>query len=230
MVANVREKIGLGIYTPAEAARYARIHTATMARWIHGDQRGSAVVEAELEGSGERIVTFLDFVQALAIRAIRTRHRVPLSKIREGVRYSKDRHGLPHPLARKHATYLFRGELYIRLESEDEATFSQISGIGKGQLAHSKVIELFMENMSFDAEGLAQLYRPFAYRDRTVVMNPDRMFGQPMLDSCDYSVEALIAAVDSEGGVDAVADVYGVEKDDVLAAIAYDDHLRGLGG
>ena len=231
MVANVKEKIGLGIYTPAEAARYARVHTATLARWIHGDDRGRAVVDAQLSGDQDRIITFLDFVQALAIRAIRTRHRLPLSKIRDAVSYTRQRLGLTYPLARKHTTYLFRGDLYVRLETENEEEFitdyMQVSGIGKDQLAHAKVIELYMENLSFDATGLASTYRPFEYKDRVVVMDPQRRFGQPMLDSCAYTIEALIGAVDTEGGIDAAAAAYGVEREDVLAAIAYDDYLRG---
>jgi len=227
MVANVKEKIGLGIYTPAEAARYARVHTATLARWIHGDDRGHAVVDAQLSGDQDRIITFLDFVQALAIRAIRTRHRLPLSKIRDAVSYTKERHGLTHPLARKHTTYLFRGNLYVRLETETDHEFMQVSGIGKDQLAHAKVIELYMENLSFDATGLASTYRPFESRDRVVVMDPQRRFGQPLLDSCAYTIEALIGAVETEGGIDAAATAYGVEREDVLAAIAYDDYLRG---
>ena len=228
MVANVIDRIGLGIYTPSEAARYARVHTSTMSRWIHGDCRGLPAVDAQLANNEERVVTFLDFVQALAVRAIRHKERVPLDKIREAIQNAKKYYNLEYPLARKHTTYLFRGEVYVRLEVEDENEFSQVSGVGKGQLAHNKVIELYMENLSFDDEsGLADEYKPFLYRDREVRINPKIRFGQPIVEPCGYSAEALIDAVETEGGIESAAHVYGVDPDDVRAAIAYDDYLRG---
>ncbi len=75
----------VGLYTPAEAAHYARVPTALMVRWIHGNKQGDAVVTAELPNDIEKTVTFVDFVQSLAIRAIRLHHRVPLQKIREAI-------------------------------------------------------------------------------------------------------------------------------------------------
>ena len=63
------DKLGIGIYTPEEAAFYARVKTQVLNRWLFGDGRGANVVKPERCGKDEdRIVTFLDLVQAIAIR------------------------------------------------------------------------------------------------------------------------------------------------------------------
>src|SRR5690349_307789 len=98
-------KLGVGIYTVAEAAFYARVHPTTLHRWLYGTADGEAVLRPEIED--EKIVTFVDFVEALAVRAIRLEHKLSLSKIRQAVKVATDTYGVLHPLAREHITYLF---------------------------------------------------------------------------------------------------------------------------
>jgi hypothetical protein len=40
MVMVAKKYLGLGMYTPAEAAMYARVSTQLMSRWIHGSAAG----------------------------------------------------------------------------------------------------------------------------------------------------------------------------------------------
>ena len=51
------------------------------------------------EEAGEKIVTFLDFVQALAIRRLRNEWHLPLQKIREGYYRAKKDFKLKYPFA-----------------------------------------------------------------------------------------------------------------------------------
>jgi hypothetical protein len=104
--------VGVGIYAPEEAAQYARISQQTMSRWIWGDAKGDAVIKAELSSRGEKekLVTFLDFVQALAIRSVRisTRTKFPLQKIRQARINATEKYSLDFPLAaRGHRIFIF---------------------------------------------------------------------------------------------------------------------------
>ena len=216
--------LNVGLYTPAEAAYYARVHTSTMKRWIHGDRRGAPVVHAELRDDPNKTVTFLDFVQALAIRAIRREHRVPLSKIREAVRHAQKRYGVPYPFAmQRHKTYLFERDVVIDLQ----VGLVQISGKRKDQILIREIAELYMEDLSFDRKGLAAKYRAFAYRDREIVMDPSRRLGQPVVLSCGYTASALLDAYRTEGSVAAAAETHGVSPEDIELVIRYDDFLQG---
>ena len=76
--------LGKGMYTVAEAALYCRVTTAMMTRWLFGTASGEPVMVPQF-GTEERLVSFLDLVQTLAIREIRNQHKVPLPKFRQAL-------------------------------------------------------------------------------------------------------------------------------------------------
>ena len=67
--------------------------------------------------SEHRVVTFLDFVQALAIRAIRQHHHISLDKIRTAIDRAENEFKVQWPLARKHTIYLLGRDIQIVLEA-----------------------------------------------------------------------------------------------------------------
>src|SRR5687768_6967785 len=141
MVAQARELLGLGLYTPAEAAMYARVPTSTVSRWIHGTTGGLPAVRAQVPASDEKVVTFLDFIQSLAIRAIRTTRKVPLNKIRETVERAHEQYGIEYPFARRHTTYLLGDEVLLDLR---DFGLVQVTGKQANQLAMKKVVEIYL--------------------------------------------------------------------------------------
>lgn len=219
-----RTFLGIGLYTPTEAAFYARVHTSTMTRWIHGNRRGEPVVSAKLPGDPERTITFLDLVQALAIRAIRREHHVPLAKIREAVNHAQERYGIEHPFAMRHETYLFGKEVHIEVP---DVGLVQVSGRHKDQIAMRKVAELYMDDLTFTGEGLASCYCAFERNGRKIVIDPSRRLGQPLIESCGYTAQALLDACRTEASVEAAVEICGVDREDVELAIRYEDYLLG---
>lgn len=219
--------LGRGIYTVSEAAFYARMHTATLTRWLHGSTEGKAVLRPE--SSDERIVTFNDFVDALAIRAIRLEHKVPLPKIRQAVKTAEDKYGVGHPFARKHVTYLYNKDIYIRLPGDSETTEEQYVQISGKHSGAQLIFEVHLEDIGFDIEGLAKEYSVFQWSNKTVRMDPRVHFGEPMLPS-GYSFLTIRDAVTSEGSADNAAKAYGVSIEEVSLACRCYDHLIGLDG
>jgi hypothetical protein len=239
MIATVADFLGQGIYTPAEAAFYAREHTATIERWLRGDARGAPVVEAQFDD--ERFVSFLDFVQALAIANIRRQYDVPLQTIRQAVDEARHRHGVEYPFAENHRVYLLdrwqgeepgqhderaqrerRYDLYIRRPDE---SMVQLTGRHRGNLTFKEIVQLYLKQLDFGPSGLAVQYRPFRYDGLEIVMNPKRRFGEPLTPS-NYTAEALWDAVQTEGSIDAAAMACGVERREVELACSYLDYLR----
>jgi len=222
---NAKQAIGIGIYTPSEAAYYARVHPSTMRRWIHGNRAGEPVVHAQLTGDPERTVTFLDLVQALAVRAVRREHRVPLPKIRAAVDHARDRYGVEYPFAMHHRTFLFGNEILIELPKRGGLV--QLSGKHRDQHVMREVAELYMEDLTFAKDGLAVEYSAFKHDRKEVIINPILRLGQPVVKTCSYTVSALLEAYRTEGSIARAAKTYGVEPKDVELAIRYDDYLRG---
>lgn len=240
MITLVDPLVGVGLYAPDEAAQYARIKRETMARWIWGDSKGEAVVRAQLSaiGESEKLVTFLDFVQALAIRSVRisTKSKFPLQKIRKASIEAAGRYSLAFPLAaRNHRIFIFgprsapsKCEMVIEIgatEVEAQERLLQLTGKKKGNYIIADIAEPFMEELDFGKSDYAEKFTAFVHKGRKIVMDPKMRLGEPYLPSCGYTARALWDAYQSEGGIDHAARAYGVDKEDVEAAYKYFDYL-----
>lgn len=232
----IADKLGVGIYSPAEAAFYARVTRPVMTRWVFGDNKGKSVIERQFRDSPEKVVTFLDFVQTLAVREVRNRHGLSLQRIRQGVDEARKRYGIEYPLACRHTIYLFsdqtgkgHGHIVIRRPEDDggvEEQYIQLTGRGKGNLMMLPVVEMFLDDLQFDpGTGLASQFTPMVGENATVVLNPHRRFGEPIIDPGGYTAEALWHATNTEGGIEAAAEAYGVSVGQVILANKYFDML-----
>ena len=190
---RISDNLGLGIYSPAEAAFYARVAQRMMTRWVFGDSKGKPVIERQIPDSSEKIITFLDFIQTLAVREVRIRHKLPLQKIRLGVDEARKRYGIKYPLACQHTIYLFsdqkgegHGDIVIRHPDDNglvEERYVQLTGKGRGNLMMRPVVEMFLQDLQFDPQTrLATQYSPMRCNGATVVLNPHRRFGEPIIE------------------------------------------------
>jgi uncharacterized protein (DUF433 family) len=228
MVVLTKNTLGIGLYTPEEAAFYARVRTDTINRWMFGNARGGRVIEPQVSADGDKVVTFLDFIQALAIRAIRTKHKVPLEKIRQAVDLARDKFGIPYPFAVEHTTYLFsdkqdQGHGDIILKIKDQLVVA--SGQDQCNLVMNEIAELYMRDLVYDrATGLASRYTAWASPSGgQIVMDPRRRFGEPIVESCGYTAETLWEAYEIEGGVKPAAEAHGVSEREIELALEYHD-------
>ena len=217
-----RVSAGIGIYTLPEAAKYARISPVTLSRWLKGSTAGERVIPNQ--NTDTRIVDFVEFVQALAVRNLRLHYGISLQKIRDAVERAETDYGVRHPFARQHTCYVFEHQLWITLEGQ---TFIQVSGRNHGQSAMTPVIARFLVDVSFDPEtGLANQYKAYERGSHKIVMNPKLRFGEPILDDCGYTPEALFQAAKTEGSAERAALIYGVSKEQVDVCIDYFDYLQ----
>jgi uncharacterized protein (DUF433 family) len=211
-----------GIYTPAEVALFAKLHPSTLCRWFYGNNMGRPVMPHE--NAGEKVLTFLDLVQAIAVRTIRHEYRVPLPKIREAVERAQRHYKLTNIFARPHCTVLFSGDIFIYPEGGVAPV--QVSGKQPNQMGLKTVVELYQRDLSFDENGLAKLYSAFRYANAVVLMDPAVRFGEPYVEGCGYSARTLRDAVLSEGGVTEAAKAFGVSEEAVEVAYRYYDSLE----
>lgn len=235
----IADHLGVGVYSVAEAAFYARVAPALMSRWVFGSSRGRPVIDRELRDEDEKIVTFLDLVQTLAVREIRQRFQMSLQKIRDGIDAAKQKYGLAHPLAERHRIFLFHdgsgkghGEIVIRLDRDVDGVdvgkdrHLQLTGRHKGNYVMTPIVEPFLDDLTFDKDtGLASLYAPMKDGDFTIVLDPRRRFGEPLVDPCGYTAAALWHATNTEGGIEDAARAYDVPTEAVRLANRYFDFL-----
>lgn len=216
---------GTGLFCAEEAAFYARIHPATMKRWLDGGTSGNRVFQSEMaEHADQKFATFLDFVQAMAIRSIRTRPgaKISLQKIRATVNYAESR-GVRYPFARVHTTFWDGRDIHIKVNGTD---YVQATGVNIHQASLSPIVETYMLDLTFNPEtGLANRFRAFTYNGCDIFMDPEIRFGEPVVESCGYTARTLWEAVETEGSIDAAAHAYGLKSNEVECAIRYQDFL-----
>jgi len=206
--------IGLGVYTLQEAALYAGISSHKLSRWLFGSGRYPAVFDSQLYA--DRLVSFYDMVQAMAVDRARAR-RIPLRKVRKAIERAQEDYHLSLPLAYKHILYFDR-ELHIQLDGQ---RIVELTGPVRGQTMMEKIMEPFMKLLCFDDNGLAQAYIPFQRYGRKIVLNPKRQFGQPIVEGTGYRADVLANAYRIEGTVESVMEEFNVDSDVVNAAVDY---------
>ena len=223
MVAAATKFLGIGMYTPAETAMYARISSRMMSRWIHGDGAGAAAIRAQVPDDSQKTGTFLDFIQVMAVRAIREQRKtITLQKIRQAIETVTNM-GDPYPFARRHATYLLNDEIHIQVEDKG---LVQASGRQRGQYAMKQIVEIYLDDLSFDSTGLANEYTAYESAGVKIVMRPGIRFGEPVVLESQHTAWTLWQACMSEGSVEAAAKAYGVPVNEVRVAFKYIDSIR----
>jgi len=224
---SVGDKLGVGLYTPAEAAMYVRARPEAISRWVHGSAKGERVVRPRFEADHERVITFVDMVQALSVRAVRTQaRRVPLHAIRDAVRKVESQHGIEYPLARRHLLFYFDKSVFIKLEGSDSIVGLTSKDIGQHLLR--PIVEPYLEEISFGDDGLAETWKPMSRGELSIKLDPTVRFGQPTIAPHNILASTLADAVVAEGSIEAAADVHGVDRSAVVLAVKYFDSLTGL--
>jgi uncharacterized protein (DUF433 family) len=237
---RMADLLGIGIYSPTEAALYARVTTSLMNRWMFGNKQGEAVISPQVGTPEEKDVSFLDFVQALAIRRIRKDHPgVSLQTIRDAYVRARNEFKQPYPFAldstriglfgppndpKKQIIWLCIGE-----DEEGARKYFQLTGRQHHNKMIGEVVRSYAYRLVFDdTTKLAKKYLAFppsSSASEFIVMDPQVRFGEPFLESCGYTARTLYDAYISEGSAERAATVYGVKREQVELAMEYFDYL-----
>lgn len=230
-----QDYVGVGLYAPAEAARYARIAPRKFSRWLYSQK---PVFQPQL-GKEEGIVTFMDFAQSLSILDIRLMAGVPLQKIRKAYEFAQKSYDVAYPFGVRHGMFIFgnldkpkRCNIGIFLprpggSSEDEQKEEfirrvQLTGRDRGATLINVVVQEFSKRIEFNPQtSLASRYVAHESNGFKIVMDPSIRFGKPFIEGVGYEAETLAEAAVSEGGIDRAARLYHVEPDAVRAALDY---------
>ena len=219
---------GIGVYSIPEAARYAKMNQATLRTWFGGVKNRPPLRETEIASSDFKAITFLEFIEAVAIRSLRVDYKVSLQTIRQAIKNASKKYEIEHPFAhRDHRTVLIGRDLHIFL-AEDLKNPVQLTGKAIGQKSFRPCIEAYMKELDFDSTGLARLYRAYTFNGENIVMNPSVHFGEPIVQAHGYTAHTLYQAALAEGGIGRAANIYEVPEAAVEAAYRYFNQELGV--
>jgi uncharacterized protein (DUF433 family) len=229
MILEESVRTAAGLYTLKEAADYARMHHRTLAGWMYGGTSISQLRPPQIPLTEGKYLTFVEFVEALAIRNLRVNYDVPFQKIRQAVNEAKEKYGVEYPFSNKtHKTFLIKPDLHIRLGGGD---LVQLSGKDRGQTSMKVCLEQFMHDLEWDATETANGYIAYRYpvqdQDPVIIkMRPGIYFGAPVVEGTGHTADTLWKAALAEGSMEKVAEYYEVNANSVIAACRYCEEIK----
>jgi uncharacterized protein (DUF433 family) len=175
----------------------------------------------DIDSGDEKALSFLDFVETLAVRSFRIDYGVTLGAIRQAMEFSEEQFGIRHIFARQDHRTLIDNHRQLHIILAGEKNPIAISGKGKGQISFQECIEGYMRDLRFDANGMADLYTAFRFESQKVIMRPTFHFGEPIMEENGYPPDVLWRGVIAEGSFERAAEMYDVSVASVEAAYRY---------
>jgi uncharacterized protein (DUF433 family) len=213
------------MFSEAEAARLLRVPQSTLHWWLDGGTyRGRSYRPViRLEPTGERTVTWAEFVEAGLLREYRRTHGVKLSELRPVIDRLRDEYGTPYPLA--HHRPLVGGRQLLLEVQQDAGLDAELClvAVANNQLVLTPAAESFVKRVEW-ADDIAVSWRPHDDPRSPVRMSPDVRFGKPAIRG--VSTEVIWEQLESGAGVDEVARDFDLEPADVRWAYGYESSVR----
>jgi uncharacterized protein (DUF433 family) len=217
--------VGIGLYTPVEAARLISVPLSTLQRWLIGYRVGEREYDPlwplQLDLGDERTyLSFLDLVQARVAMAF---INVGLSsqKVRRGIELGRKVLGTHYPFAS--ARFRTDGNTVMLQVLTPDADDKLIDLFKDGQYVMKKIVEPSLKGLEF-GKDLAIRWWPAGKGDR-IVVDPRRQFGQPIDAETGVPTSVLAAAVTAEGSAEKAARAYRVPIAAVRRAVRFEQKL-----
>lgn len=223
-------ELGKGAYTPAEAARLLRVPPGKLRRWILGysyrQTSGNMGRQEPLWPlqyaviDDEPILGFRDLIEARTIHKLRA-IGLGLPTIRECLKAASEIAGDSHPFSTKR---LKTDGKRLYLELMDSGDRIVVIDLKNKQHAFSEVIKQTFLDLEFDGDVAARWW--LNPDRRTLVIDPERSFGQPITAREGIPTYRLAQAVRAEGSVSRVARIFDVDVKTINDAIRFEDNLK----
>lgn len=220
--------IGLGIYSIPEAARLTKVPNNTIYRWIRGYKYTSDENVKQMdplwtrdipEIDGENAVSFYDLLEIRFINAFRIAG-VSWKFIRAAALKAQEVFDTTHPFI----TQKFRTDGKHIFSSFIENNSNLTLDLNNANYAMEKIIEPSLyKGIEFESNQVARWY---PYKNKTIVIDPERAFGRPILNESGIATDILYAAFKAEKNEKRVAEWYNIDIASVKSAIEYEKGLQ----
>ena len=223
----------LPVYSAGEAAHYLNLPVSTLSSWVKGrdyvaggqkKRWGPLIQIADAERS---LLSFNNLVEAHVLKAIRTRHGVPMRGVHVALDHARRVHGIerlflsdelravepkPTDASKKSA-----GALFLEKLGEVE----QISE--GGQLVIRNALARHLERIERDSRGMPVRLFPFVarYPERDILIDPRVSFGRPVLVKRGIRVATLVDRIEAGESIEHIADNYGLDPADIQRALDF---------
>jgi uncharacterized protein (DUF433 family)/DNA-binding transcriptional MerR regulator len=224
--------IGVGVYSVPEASRLTGIPPARIRRWLRGyefnnrgtHRRSAPVWRAQLAPVDETMA--LGFLDLMEIRFVDgfLKAGLSLAKIRAAAKVATELVGRNHPFS----TQKFKTDgkrIFAELQHRESGDKAMLD-LERSQFGiYEFIVPSLMKGIEFDEQGQAARWHPLASEAPLVVVDPERQFGQPVIETAGVQTSAIVDAWKAEGSVDAVARWFEIPCNAVEQAITFEFKL-----
>lgn len=213
-------------YTVAEAARYVHLSPTTLRSWVagrsyrtsSGSRHSRPLISRPLPDDPR--LSFPNLIEAHVLRALRTRHEVPMAAVRTALDYAEARFDIKRLLLRDDLRTAAGTVLIERL--------GQIIDLGRsGQIVLRELLHAHLKRIDRDVSGLP--YRLFPVNTargvegpKIVAVDPRISFGQPIIAGKGVRTLTIVERLDAGEERAVVAADYQLEEQEIDEAILYE--------
>jgi uncharacterized protein (DUF433 family) len=221
--------LNTGIYSLSEVAKLTGVSTGRIRRWLRGYdfrvrgrvRHSNAVWHGQHKPVENRIALgFLDLIEIRFVEAF----------LSEGVSWKTMR--LAHALAREEletehpfCTNRFATDGRRILLKQGTASGDQaLIDIATNQQEFLRLVQPFLKQLEFADDNCLSRWWPLG-RDRSVVVDPVRNFGQPTVAKSGVPTDVLARSLAANNSVEIVAQWFEVQPDEVRDAVEFEQKL-----
>jgi uncharacterized protein (DUF433 family)/DNA-binding transcriptional MerR regulator len=219
--------LGVGVYSIPEAARLTGVSSSRIRRWLRGysfTSGGAArtsppLWQRQLASEDSLVLSFRDLLEVRFVDAFR-RHGVSWKSIRMAAECAAEIVHDSYPFSTRRFKTDGRSIFAeILQETGDESLLDLV----KSQYEFKSIVEPFLfEGLEFSALGIEPVRWWPLGMNRRVVIDPERSFGQPIVDPESVPTRVLASAFRAEGSIQAVARWYEVDLKSVEDALEFE--------
>jgi uncharacterized protein (DUF433 family) len=221
-----RDPRRLPAYGVAEAARYLRIPAATLRSWVAGrtyplqDGVGEFAPLIRAADPEARKLSFENLVEAHVLRALRTKHGLPVRAVRPALEYAERELGIERLLLNNEPLLTDGGELFLD-------RFGELVSLSRsGQIAIRAALQEHLRRVERDDAHIPIRLYPFGPAEvsagrRNIVIDPRLSFGRPTIARVGVRTEVVASRVNAGESIDDLALDYGITPQEVEDAILF---------
>jgi len=222
------EYIGKGIYSIPDVHRLTGMPSQSISRWVRGyeykhqgkKKKSPKLWIPDYKPVNNKIgLSFKDLIEINLVYAFR-KTGLSLRIIRNAMTHAQDIFGIDHPFCTMQ--FLTDGRNIFR-EVHNETGEPTLEELFKRQIVFKEIISPFLKQLEFDNDILLRWW-PLT-KNKRVVLDPNRNFGQPIVNKEGVLTEVLANAYKANESIEVVSSWYNVSKPAIKDAIEYEKNL-----
>ncbi|MDP2852462.1 MAG: DUF433 domain-containing protein [Gallionella sp.] len=216
-------------YPVSEVARILNLPVATVKAWCFGQayhlasgspKRFKSVIQPA--DSNARLLSFANLCELHVLSAIRRRHKISLSKVRDSISYLRTQLGTDRPLIDKQ--FKTNGvDLFVEHASHLLNVSKQGQEALRGDFAVALArIERDRSGMPIRLFPFSRSTTPDAKQPKSIVIDPRLSFGRPVLSDVAVPTEVIVGRFRAGDTLVEMAKDYGVDEEEIEEALRFE--------